>query len=185
MTDKCELCNGTKVDTVFGGRCEWCDETGKTNGLKFFPTPAVIAEALTHGVSIMTLRPAEGAEHVPHSDFFKDCPEPTKEEAAFRAYLAADPMATYWSTWQERARSEQSELAALREELDTMTAAAKALRDEWRVDQERLAAAEQRNVRLIRLLKHFASLADVRQVGTLAMDAAAELSKPTESGASE
>jgi peptidoglycan hydrolase CwlO-like protein len=46
----------------------------------------------------------------------------------------------------------QAELAALREELDTITAAAKALRDEWRVDQQRLTAAEQRNAELVELL---------------------------------
>jgi hypothetical protein len=203
MTDKCELCNGTKVDTVFGGRCEWCDETGKAGGLTPLPAgrlamlPAML-DAVNHGVGVMLVS-AKGAEHVPHSDFFKDCPEPTKEEAAFRAYLAADPMATYWSTWQERARSEQSELAALREELAKahkdrgtllkLHVHLRARRSYWIAEETKarrdLVAAEQRNVRLIRLLKHFASLADVRQVGTLAMDAAAELSKPTESGASE
>jgi len=39
----------------------------------------------------------------------------------------------------------QVKLAALREELDTMTSAAKAVRDEWRVDQQLLEAAERRN----------------------------------------
>jgi len=49
---------------------------------------------------------------------------------------------------------------------------------------QRLTAAEQRNARHESKLRHFASCADVSQVGTLAMEYVAAL-KPTESGASE
>lgn len=70
----------------------------------------------------------------------------------------------------------QSELAALREELGRYQPGHEALYDKW-------AAAEQQNAKLINLLKHFASCADVRNVGTGAMDEVAAMSKPTESGA--
>ena len=50
-----------------------------------------------------------------------------------------------------------------------------------RIDE--LATTQQRNAALIGLLKHFARCADVRQVGTLAMDAVAQLEKPIELGA--
>lgn len=83
----------------------------------------------------------------------------------------------------------QSELAALREELDNTKRIAiteiEALSRTLRNQAKEMAAAEQRNASLISQLKHFASCADVRQVGTLAMDAVARLTKPTESGASE
>ena len=62
----------------------------------------------------------------------------------------------------------EAEMAALREEL-----------------AERLTAAEQRNAEHESMLRHFASCANVRQVGTLAMSYVAALTKPTESGASE
>lgn len=38
---------------------------------------------------------------------------------AFTEYMAANPMATYWSTWQAASAINQTELAALREELAT------------------------------------------------------------------
>lgn len=37
-------------------------------------------------------------------------PAPSGELAAFRAYMAANPMATYWSVWQERAKISTAEL---------------------------------------------------------------------------
>lgn len=42
----------------------------------------------------------------------------------------------------------QAEIALLREQLDSLTAAGKGVRDAWREDQQRLAAAEQRNAEL-------------------------------------
>lgn len=39
-------------------------------------------------------------------------PAPSDELAAFRAYMAANPMATYWSVWQERAKFSTAELQA-------------------------------------------------------------------------
>ena len=50
---------------------------------------------------------------------------------------------------------------------------------------DQLTAAEQRNAEHESMLRHFASCADVRQVGTLAMGYVAALTKPTESGANE
>lgn len=37
-------------------------------------------------------------------------PAPSDELSAFRAYMAANPMATYWSVWQERAKIGTAEL---------------------------------------------------------------------------
>lgn len=37
-------------------------------------------------------------------------PAPSGELEAFRAYMAANPMATYWSTWLERAKLSTAEL---------------------------------------------------------------------------
>jgi hypothetical protein len=73
MTDKCELCNGTKVDTVFGGRCEWCDETGKAGGLTPLPNGplamlSALVDAVNHGIGVIKIS-SEGAEHVPLNDF--------------------------------------------------------------------------------------------------------------------
>jgi hypothetical protein len=71
----------------------------------------------------------------------------------------------------------EAELAALREELAM-----------WKGRTTnvcmKLTAAEQRNVAHESMLRHFASCADVRQVGTSAMDYAAAL-KPTESGGTQ
>lgn len=80
----------------------------------------------------------------------------------------------------------QSELAALREELGTMTAAAKALRDEWRVDQQRLTAAEQRNAVLVKAATEFMEYAESGwdHFPDVGVNLRAAL-KPTESGASE
>lgn len=39
-------------------------------------------------------------------------PAPSDELAAFRAYMAANPMATFWSVWQERAKFITAELQA-------------------------------------------------------------------------
>lgn len=90
----------------------------------------------------------------------------------------------------------ESELAALREELGT-------LRDQHAEQScvfcndsgellskvksltSSLTTAEQRNAKYESMLRHFASCADVRQVGSLAMDFVAGLTKPSESGASE
>lgn len=83
------------------------------------------------------------------------------------------------------------ELAALREELDTMTAAAKAVRDEWRIDQQRLADAERRNAEL-EVFERFAGyLLDHCEGETIYEESlqrwlseSIKLYKPTESGAS-
>ena len=83
----------------------------------------------------------------------------------------------------------QSELAALREELGTMTAAAKAVRDEWRVDQERLTAAEQRNASLVELLRDIEATMDAQEdsvsLGYNVECRMAAVLRPIESGASE
>jgi len=79
----------------------------------------------------------------------------------------------------------QSELAALREELETSRIAHHETAKVADALQQRLTAAEQRNARHESTLRHFASCADVRQVGISAMDYVAALTKPTESGASE
>lgn len=64
------------------------------------------------------------------------------------------------------AKERHAELIQLREELDTMTAGAKALRDEWRVDQHRLADAERRIVELVGSVKGFFELGDrIRKAG--------------------
>lgn len=125
------------------------------------PAPAVhetFADAIKHGTGVMLVS-AEGAEHVPHSAFFKDCPPPSAdEEAAFRAYLAADPMATYRSTWQARAVLAQEELATAKRANYNAEVALKAAyetQELWKgrttnlthtnADlQQRLTAAEQR-----------------------------------------
>ena len=80
-----------------------------------------------------------------------------------------------------------SHLAALREELAKSNAAHEVaaenhglLNAEIFNLEQRLADAERRNAIFIGMLKHFASCADVRQVGTLAMDAVAALNKPEE-----
>ena len=79
----------------------------------------------------------------------------------------------------------QSELAALREELAECNKRKAWWADSAKTLDERLTAAEQRNLRHESNLRHFASCADVRRVGTLAMDYVAALTKPTEPGASE
>jgi hypothetical protein len=73
----------------------------------------------------------------------------------------------------------------LRFRLDALEAEKYALEDQVRGLQELMAAGEQRNASHESMLRHFASCADVRQVGTQAMDFVAGLPKPTESGASE
>lgn len=47
-----------------------------------------------------------------------------------------------FSAFQAGTKLAKSELSALREQLDTMTASALSIRDEWRKDQQRLTAAE-------------------------------------------
>jgi hypothetical protein len=81
----------------------------------------------------------------------------------------------------------QSELAALREELAQSRILAadqglnlKRVKREFDKSQQRLADAERRNATHESMLRHFASCADVRQVGTMAMEYAAALTKPEE-----
>jgi len=88
--------------------------------------------------------------------------------------------------WSENDSHDQSkELAALREELETSRIAHHETAKVADALQQRLTAAEQRNAQHEGMLRHFASCADVRQVGTLAMGYVAALTKPTESGASD
>lgn len=117
MTDKCQFCHGTKIEPGQPD-CIWCDNTGLAHHVRIgSATFKFFKDSVTRGLGVMLVS-TEGAEHVPHSDFFKADPAPSaEEEAAFRAYLAADPMATYWSTWQAARKGTQSQLAALREEL--------------------------------------------------------------------
>lgn len=119
MTDKCQFCHGTKIEPGQPD-CIWCDNTGLAHHVRIgSATFKFFKDSVTRGLGVMLVS-TEGAEHVPHSDFFKADPAPSaEEEAAFRAYLAADPMATYWSTWQAARKGTQSQLAALREELAT------------------------------------------------------------------
>jgi len=77
-----------------------------------------------------------------------------------------------------------AELAALREDLEHQQCQVRSWKSGHEVLKQRLTAAEQRNASHESMLRHFASCADVRQVGTLAMDYVAAL-QPTESGASE
>ena len=62
MTDKCSLCEGTKIDPVLGGPCTWCDGTGDANGIA-----KAVADTITHGIGVMKVS-AKGAEHVPLAD---------------------------------------------------------------------------------------------------------------------
>lgn len=73
MTDKCEFCEGTKIDPVAGGACTWCDGTGIKTGLFTAPVAVVetLTEAITHGVGVMQVS-AEGVEHVPLTDVLVD-----------------------------------------------------------------------------------------------------------------
>lgn len=79
----------------------------------------------------------------------------------------------------------QAELSALREELAVAKQEIESRIGNEVSAIEALTAAEQRNAEHESMLRHFASCADVRQVGTLAMGYVAALLKPTESGASE
>lgn len=76
-------------------------------------------------------------------------PAPSDELAAFRAYMAASPMATYWSAWQERAKFSTAELQAshLREAaLQELVTKADQLGDDL---QTKLDESEQRNAELV------------------------------------
>jgi hypothetical protein len=157
MTDQCEMCAGTKVDTVFGGRCEWCDETGKAGGLTPLPNgplamlPAML-DAVNHGVGVMLITAHKGAEHVPLQAFRRDVPR----YKGMNVGLDSDcVLASDYDT-------AQSELAALREELAGYRAANMVLRDEVKTErlrgdaavgdaneaEQRLADAKRRNAEL-------------------------------------
>jgi hypothetical protein len=142
------MCAGTKVDTVFGGRCEWCDETGQRRGLTPLPNgplamlPAML-DAVNHGVGVMLITAHKGAEHVPLQAFRRDVPRYKGMNVGLDSdcVLASDYDAA------------QSELAALREELERRVADWQALNHEFDNVDKRLADAERRNAELVELLR--------------------------------
>jgi hypothetical protein len=198
MTDKCEMCAGTKVDTVFGGRCEWCDETGQVGGLTPLPNgplamlPAML-DAVNHGVGVMLIS-AKGAEHVPLKDFRRDIPRYKGMNVGLDSdcVLASDFDAA------------QSELTALREELAEIKESLAYRGSLLNRTRLRAEVAEQRNAELEKNSARYIWLRDKSEsvhqfylstpiwfTGVKfnpenvdsAIDAA--MTKPTESGASE
>ena len=104
----------------------------------------------------------------------------------------SEPDDDSWTPW----IAAQSELSALREELAELRQQhaeqscvfcnnSGELLTKVKTLQSNLTAAEQRNAEHESMLRHFASCADVRQVGTLAVSYVAALTNPTEAGASE
>lgn len=200
MTDQCEMCAGTKVDTVFGGRCEWCDETGQRRGLTPLPNgplamlPAML-DAVNHGVGVMLITAHKGAEHVPLQAFLKE-PLLTDRFVELNMSNYGQDEVDALQAWAFEAHDE---LAALREELATLHDQhaeqscvfcnnSGELLTEVKSLQQRLAAAEQRNSELIDLLRDIEATMDAQEDSvSLGYDAECRMAavlRPTESGAS-